>query len=657
MSGCKYRIGLAAFAVLVSTIVRAEETLTFEDNVYPLIENYCSDCHNADTLKGDLDVEQFETTAMVLESIAIWDRIALRIKNNEMPPRDEPKPTTEEKALIQKWIEQIDRASLDCNHIASEQSVSWYPGYVMSRRLNRAEYEYTLGDLLGIDIKVSHLFPADGSGGEGFDNNGSALFLSAIQLEKYLEAADTVIETAIPAVGGYVEYSGTSKIRSSVIAAARKRKDSLQTPLIPVKPKSKKDSREAARRVVSEFAERAWRRPIEEDEVDRLLTMFDRAFDRGDGYRESVKLAYKAVLISANFLFLAEPEPEVTGDYLLGGYQLASRLSYFLWASMPDDELLALAGSGALADDDVLRGQVERMMRDPRSQALGEQFAMQWLGISQLAEITKPDAVRFPEFTDGLAESMRREVILMFSRIIQEDRSLLELINSSYTYVNEELAALYGFEGVEGEGMRAVTLADGNRGGVSGMAAILTATSHPLRTSPVLRGKWVLSQLLGDRVPPPPPDVPTLPEDDRDLNGLTFRETLEVHREDPACASCHERMDPIGFGLENFGPIGRWRTKQGGFPIDAKGVLPSGEAFDGPVELKTILMQRKDQFARNLSRKMLGYALGRSLTRHDNCVINDSMDALKKNEYRASELITEIVLSYPFRHRYSNGKT
>lgn len=657
MTRCRRRIVLAAAAVLMSTLARGEETLTYEDNVFPLMERYCSDCHNADTFEGDLDIEKFETTAMVLESIAIWDRIALRVKNNEMPPKDEPKPTDEEKALIQTWIEKINRDGLDCNHIASEQSVSWYPGYVMSRRLSRAEYEYTLGDLLGIDLRVSHLFPADGSGGEGFDNNGSALFLSAIQLEKYLDVADLAIETAIPVVALKGRLSSTGKLRSAYIVRARKRKIALETPLIPMIPRTDRDARRVARRVLRDFAERAWRRPLEEDEVDRLLTMFDRAFDRGDGYRESVKLAYKAVLISPNFLFLAEPEPEEAGDYMLGGYPLASRLSYFLWASMPDDELLGLAGSGALAEDDVLREQAARMMRDPRSEALGEQFAMQWLGISQLAEITRPDADRFPEFTDGLAESMRREVILMFSGIIQEDRSLLELLDSDYTYVNEALARLYGLEGVEGEGMRRVTLNDANRGGVAGMAAILTATSHPLRTSPVLRGKWVLNQLLGDRVPPPPPNVPELPEDDRDLDGLTFRETLEVHREDPACASCHARMDPIGFGLENFGPIGRWRTKQGGVPIDAKGVLPSGEAFDGPIELKGILMQRKDQFARNLSRKMLGYALGRSLTRHDNCVVKDSMEALKADEYRASNLITEIVLSYPFRHRYSSGKT
>lgn len=654
----RYAIIVLVLTTLVSFPVAAEEEVgSYEDAIFPLVEKYCLDCHDELSAKGDLNLERFETTEMVLDSIAIWDRIVKRLTSNEMPPRDELKPTPEERDAIIKWIESVDRNNLDCDHIASEQSVSWYPGYVMSRRLNRAEYQYTLGDLLGIDIEVSDMFPADGSGGEGFDNNGSALFLSAIQLEKYLEAADTAIEVVIPIIDEEPEIRNSSKIRTPAILHAKQRREANRSHLIPETPSRKDDPREVAGRVIHQFAERAWRRPVTDDETERLLTMFDRSFDRGDSFREAVKLAYKSVLISPNFLFLAEPEPAQLGDYMLGGYQLASRMSYFIWSSMPDAELIALAESGDLANDDVLRAQVQRMLRDPKSKALGEQFAMQWLGISQFAEITTPDEERFPEFTDGLAESMRQEAVLFFASIFQDDRSLLDLITADYTYANDALAELYGFEDVIGEDMRPVSITDPNRGGVVGMAAVLTETSHALRTSPVLRGKWVLNQLLGDHVPPPPPNVPTLPEDDHDLNGLSFRETLEIHRKSPECAGCHARMDPIGFGLENFDPIGRWRDTQAGLPIDTSGVLPSGEAFSGPAELKALLLLRKDQFATNLSRKMLGYALGRSLTRHDTCVINDSMEALKADEYRASNLVTEIVLSYPFRHRYSNGKT
>ncbi|HRI87943.1 MAG TPA: DUF1588 domain-containing protein, partial [Candidatus Hydrogenedentes bacterium] len=253
-------------------------------------------------------------------------------------------------------------------------------------------------------------------------------------------------------------------------------------------------------------------------------------------------------------------------------------------------------------------------------------------------------------------DSMRQEASAFFHYIVSEDRSLIELISSDYTFANEKLAAIYGMQGVTGPELRRVDLADANRGGVLGMAAVLTTTSHPLRTSPVLRGKWVLEQLLGDRIPPPPPDAGVLPEDDVQPDGLTLRARLEAHRTNPDCAACHQRMDPIGFGLENFDPLGRWRNEQAGQPVDAKGVLPSGEAFSGPQELKAILIARKGEFATNLSRKMVGYALGRSLTKYDQCVIDNCVKSLEDSGYKPSELITEIVLSYPFRHRYSGGQ-
>lgn len=633
-------------------------TLTYEKDILPLVEIYCMDCHDTLTTKGDLDLERFETQEMVIASIGIWDRMAKRIQNKEMPPRKEDvQPTDEERARLVAWIEKLEIDNSNCDNIASEQSVSWYPGYVMSRRLNRAEYENTLRDLLGIDLEVTDMFPADGSGGEGFDNNGSALFLSAIQVEKYLEAADIAIETTIPEPSISANVRNTSKVRAPVVFA-QKKTESMDTRLVPRKPQQRDRAREVASEAVADFARRAWRRPVDEGEVARLMGMYDRVVDRDDGYREGLKLAYKAALVSPNFLFLAEPEPEKIGDYALGDFQLASRLAYFLWASMPDDELFDLAEAGQLQRDEVLRAQVTRMLQDPKSIALGERFAGQWLGITQLGEITKPDENRFPEYSDALAEAMQQETVRLFTRIIQDDRSVLELIDSDYTYANEALAEIYGIEGIVGDELRLVELTDPNRGGMLGTAAVLTMTSHPLRTSPVLRGKWVLEQLLGDRVPPPPPNVPALPEDaEKHPEGLTFRQQLEVHRENPECASCHDRMDPIGFGLENFDPIGRWRETQAEQPVDASGTLPNGKTFNGPQELKTIILNRKDSFAKNLSRKMVGYGLGRSLTRFDNCIIDDGFSALKEHEYKPSALISEIVLSYPFRHRYSNGQT
>jgi hypothetical protein len=624
-------IVFAAVAIFGGVSSPAEEALTFESAIAPIVAKYCVDCHNADTLRGDLDIARFETTAMIVDSIAVWQRIGKRVENGEMPPKRSEQPSADEKRLLLRWIGSLEVSDADCDSLANEESMSWYPGYVMSRRLNRAEYENTLSDLLQTPLDVVSRFPADGSGGEGFDNNGSALFLSAIQLEKYLEVADFAVETALP---------GTSATAA----------------LVATRPGVGRTPRDAAMQSLQAFLDHAWRRPAEPEEVDRLVGVFIGAYRRGDGYSDSLKLAYKAALVSPHFLFLAEPEPAQAGNYPLGDFPLASRLSYFLWGSMPDEELFSLARDGKLQDDEVLRAQVRRMLADPKAEALGEMFAMQWLGITQLGEIAKPDADRFPEFDETLAEIMRAEAASVFNRIVREDRSIIDLIDADYTFANDRLAAIYGLSDVEGSELRLVELPNDSRGGVLGMAAVLTATSHPLRTSPVLRGKWVLEQLLGDKVPPPPPDAGTLPEDDVQADGLSLRQRLEVHRKNPDCASCHARMDPIGFGLENFDPIGRWRDEQAGLPIDATGELPSGETFAGPQELKRILLDRKDEFARNLSRKMLGYALGRSLTRYDQCVVDDSMEALQETGYRPSALIEQIVLSYPFRHRYS-GQT
>lgn len=628
-------------ALFLSAAVLAEGP-TYDKDYQPFVQQFCMPCHDAEHFKGDLDLERFKADKDIVDAIAVWQRIAKRLESHEMPPRKSPQPTPEDRKKLVDWIATLKPDTVDCDQLASEETASWYPGYVMSRRLNRAEYQNTLRDLLGIKIDVMHLFPADGAGGEGFDNNGSSLFLSAIQIEKYLEAADLAIETAIPAKRGLklVADGGESEPRSK---------------LIPVIPGRKQNARDAAKTVLTDFAQRAWRRPVTAEEVDSLLDAFDEAQKRRDGYEESIKFALKAALVSPHFLFLAEPEPETPGNYELDDYQLATRLSYFLWSSMPDDELFLLASRDELHNTETLQKQIARMLKDPKAKALGEQFGLQWMGITQLGETTKPDATRFPEFNESMAKTMKDEAATFFTYIVQEDRSLLELIDARYTFANDDLAKIYGLDNVTGPELRKVDLADENRGGVMGMAAMLTMTSHPLRTSPVLRGKWVLEQLLGDRVPPPPPNVAQLPEDDHQPDGLTFRQRMELHRKNPDCASCHQRMDPIGFGLENFDPIGRWRTEQAGQALDASGELPDGRKFNGPKELKAIVMSQKDQFATNLSRKMVGYALGRSLTQYDDCVINNCVSALKDSEYKPSAMITQIVLSYPFRHRYSGG--
>lgn len=611
-----------------------ESAREYEEKVVPLLTKYCFKCHGPDKKKGDLDLTAIKTTEQVLAGIDTWQKAVERLNAFEMPPEKNPQPSFEEKSLINRWFGRLPKGKLDCNQIATDRTQRFYRGYVMSRRLNRTEYDNSVRDLFGIDLKAGHLLPADGSAGEGFDNNGDALFTSPILIEKYMDAADRVLGVLLP--------DGKGPLPPDVEAARRR--------LLVGSPQ---EGREGVRKIVSALAARAFRRPVEDAEVERVLSMFDRARKRGDPFEASVRLALKGILLSPHFLFLVEPEPQEGGVYRLGPYQLAQRLSYFLWSSLPDEELLRHAADGTLLESATLRAQVRRMLKDPRSMALGESFACQWLELEPLGRTVRPDAKKFPEFDDELAEAMKDEVIHAFHHIVSADRSLLELIDSDATFLNGRLAALYGIEGVQGPRMRRVALKDRNRGGVVGMAAVLTVSSYPLRTSPVIRGRWILESLLGSKVPPPPPDAGSLPEESAEGSRKSFRERLELHRTKPECASCHQKMDPLGFGLENFDPIGRWRTQDEGRPVDSLGQLPTGERFASPAELKKVLLARKDDVMTHLTRKLLGYALGRALNNFDKCVVDDSLKALQANGYRSSAAIETIVASYPFQHRYA----
>jgi hypothetical protein len=525
----------------------------------------------------------------------------------------------------------------DCNQLASDRTANFYRGYVMSRRLNRAEYLNTLRDLFGMDTGVDDLVPADGGGGEGFDTSGNALFLSPIHIERYLDAAEKALAIVLP-----------DRARDATPEARRARRQ-----ILTARPGPELSAREAAEKVISGFARRAFRRPASAEEVEGFLRLFDRAQERGDGYVASIRLALQGILISPHFLFLAEPEPDAGGVHPLAPIPLASKLSYFLWSSMPDERLLILAETGALADTNIYLGEVRRMLKDPKSRALGERFALQWLDLEKLGAGVAPDPARFPECDSGLLDAMREEVVRYVHHVLSNDRSLLELVDSQYVIVNERLAALYGIDDVSGDEYRLVQLSSRSRGGLLGMAAVHAATSYPLRTSPVLRGRWVLEALLGDKVPPPPPDVPALEEEHgEDAASMTLRQQLEAHRTRAECAACHDKIDPLGFGLENFDVLGRWRETDRGLPLDATGTLPSGESFEGPEGLKEVLLARRDRIMRLLAKKMTGYALGRELNRFDDCVVDRAVEALQANDYRSSILVETIAMSFPFRHRF-----
>jgi hypothetical protein len=615
----------------------------FVADVRPVLKAYCFECHNATKRKAGLDLEQIDTASAALDRPELWDQVSERVHAKEMPPARSKQPTERDRRVLSAWVRHVAESQVDYGKLPREQLEAALAGPPVNRRLNRVEYNNTLRDLFGVDLRAGDLLPSEGGGGEGFDNAGATLFTTPVLMEKYLEAAELVLGTLFPAAGD------RPRVTDPTDAAHL---DACRRAVLIATPGPDLPARAAARKVIAAFLPRAFRRPTTDKEVDRYLALFDKAHQRGDPYDQSVKLALKGVLISPSFLFLTEAPADKKGVYRLGHYEVASHLSYFLWSSMPDETLLDLAAKGKLHDADVLREQVRRMTRDPRARGLADGFAAQWLGTRTLGKTVRPDARTFPEFDDELAAAMREETMLFFDAVVREDRSVLEVIDADFTFVNERLAAHYKIDGVKGPRMRRVSLTDPARGGVLGHAGILTATSFPHRTSPVLRGRWVLEELLGAEVPPPPPDVPVLNEGRKGGPVQNLRQLLEKHRSKAECASCHARMDPLGFGLENFDPLGRSRTEVAGQPVDSTGTLPTGETFRGAVELKKLLLEkRRPEFLRNLSRKALGYALGREVKRADMTVVRDCVRALEEGEFRSSRLFEAIVLSYPFAHR------
>jgi cytochrome c553 len=406
---------------------------------------------------------------------------------------------------------------------------------------------------------------------------------------------------------------------------------------------------DCARKIVASLARRAYRRPVTPQEVDQMVNLVTTAQQQGDSFAEGIGLAIEAMLVSPHFLFRIEKNrPEDV--YPISQHELASRLSYFIWSSMPDDELLRAADQGSLRKPAVLAAEVRRMLRDPRSRALAENFGGQWLELRKLESVT-PDRQRFPEFEEYLRMSMRQETELFFDSIVRQDRSILDFIDANYTFLNERLAQFYNIPGVKGPEFRQVLLdGDTQRGGILTQASILTVSSYATRTSPVLRGKWILENILNAPPPPPPPGVPNLDET-KVGSSASLRQQLEEHRKNATCASCHARMDPLGFGLENFDAIGAWRTHDGKFPIDASGTLPDGRSFQGPQELKAIIKADREAFVECLTEKLLTYALGRGLERYDRPAVKQIAARVAASDYRFSSLVLEIASSLPFQMR------
>jgi len=405
-----------------------------------------------------------------------------------------------------------------------------------------------------------------------------------------------------------------------------------------------------ARKIISTLARRAYRRPVNDNDLETLLSFYQRGRNEGGTFDSGIEAAIQLILASPEFLFRFEPDPPTLAagaSYRLSDLELASRLSFFLWSTVPDDQLLNLAALGKLRDPGVLDQQVKRMLADPKSKALVDNFADQWLYLRNLKNIN-PDFETFPDFDDNLRQAMKHETDLFFADIIQEDHSVLDLLNANYTFINERLARHYGIPNIYGTDFRRVNIADDRRRGLLGQASILTITSYANRTSPVQRGKWILTNLIGMPPDPPPPNVPALKEHADPGTLTSLRQRLEEHRKNPACAGCHKVMDPIGFSLENFDAVGQWRTDDEGAKIDPSGVMFNGSKLDGPVALRNILMAKPDIFASVLTEKLMIYALGRGVQYYDMPAVRAIVRDAARNDYRFSSIVLGIVKSTPF---------
>jgi hypothetical protein len=600
--------------------LRADAQKVFKEKVAPFVNKYCTRCHGS-RAKAGINLQSALKNPGGESASLHWKKAVANVKVHEMPPDDASKiPTDEERRQFIEWMGNI-------KYLAPRD-----PGPFVIRRLTKTEYANTLHDLYGVDPAIADSLPEEVVG-EGFLNS-----ISPLQSELFLGIANKVID--------------------QIIAPEGQAPTTVQKRLFGETPKGT-DLRKAARGVARTLARDAYRRPPTDAELDVLVDVYDLARNNELNHMAALGLMLKAVLVSPQFLFITpagEPESK-DAIVLLDDFQLASRLSYLLWSAPPDAELAALADKGELHKPEVLRTQVERLLKDARSRALFDGFGAQWLRVNELdGQVFDPKT--FPQMTPALRTAMMDEARLFFESIVSENQSVVRFVSSDYTFVNEPLAKVYGLEqSVRGPEMRRVKLTNPNRGGILSMPATLATTSFPNRTSPVLRGVWVLERILGERVPPPPADIPELEEQDhKKVEGLTLRQRTELHQSEATCRNCHKILDPIGFGLENFDAIGRWREKNDqGLAIDSAGKLPDGKEFSTPAELKRLLAKREADLARNLTERLMAYALGRQLEGYDDVVIDQLMVKIAADNYRMRTIITEVITSYLFTHRRIKG--
>jgi mono/diheme cytochrome c family protein len=804
----------ALIGMFAAIVAAAAPGISAEPSPLAFVRKNCASCHNASVSSGGIDFTVNANPDTFVQNREIWERALAKLKAGEMPPPGVPRPPAADVAAVVQWLQS--------EFTRQDNSVQPDAGRVAARRLNKAEYNNTVRDLLGVDLRPADDFPAD-QAAYGFDNVSDALNISSVLLEKYADAAERSVRTALfgpeklrPAATHYpfpvklndargrapklpdlTDYDLTGlSLRSAshvthrfpveglysfrIVLNGHRPNQSMPArvalwidgkmarefevdatdlegqvretrtrvaagehllsvsylkqyhglppsyggpepstrppaPLLSstrgqlnehdievlrrlgttIKPdgvETRIDNRfesidiggpfeqatgpslesrgliyscghlDASRHnascprvIVTNFAQRAFRRPLAAREADTYLSLYTLARKQGDSFDNAIAAALEGVMVSPSFLFRIErDQPAVAkGNAIpVSDYEMASRLSYFLWSTMPDSELMRLASERRLRQPAVLEAQVKRMLHDEKAHALVENFGGQWLQFRNV-DVVRPDLAKFPDFDESLRHSMRRETELFLDNIVRNDGSVLDILDANYTFVDERLARFYGIPGIRGPEFRRVDMSAAERGGgVLAQAGILMISSYSTRTSPVLRGKWILENLLNAPPPPPPPSVPAL-DDTKVGQSASLRQQMEAHRASPVCASCHSKMDPLGFGLENLNAIGQWRDKDGNFPVDASGLLPGGEAFRGPKELKALMLQRRDAFVAGLTEKMTIYALGRGIERFDRPALQAVETRMAAHDYRFSQLVLGIVRSLPFQMKHA----
>ncbi len=663
-------LSLAAIVMLTGTVRAQDKSHADLDAIRPLLGRYCVSCHNSKKAKASLNLESQQT-------LTTWKKVWDRLRSHSMPPSASTQPTLLERQRIIGSLEDVF------------VQAKWHghpdPGPLPSRRLNVRETMNTLRDLAVTNARpavrktsfepikdgrislyrmipppehatdfVARMLPQDTNDG-GFDTIADNLSLPPFLMEKYLRVTKVLLDDVYSVKGREKNGRYNWTLREEV--------DRLEKG-----PPNGMTPRQTLVKLLQSFASRAFRRPVDADEAERYAKLFDLAQAKGENFERSIRLPLQAILVSPNFLLLWHDAPrrilqnaKLPPVEPLNDYELAARLSYFLWSSMPDQELFKLAEQGQLRDEKVLDAQIRRMMSDWRSRdGLLHGFLMQWLQVDRL-ERANPDADKFASyFQNNLSEQMTLEVMLFADAIMVEDRSIVEFIDADWGFISYPLAQHYGLANFPGKKPSPNTLPnwyrvkypDKTRGGVLTMGKMLTGTSQSLRTSPVARGKWVLETILGTQPAAPPPEVDNvLREDKQDAKALTVRQRMEKHRADLNCASCHRLIDPLGMALEKYDPVGRWREMDQSQPIDASGELIDGTKFKGIADLKAVLVSRKLEFTRAFVEHMLAYGLGRKLDYYDAKTVREITARVAADDYRFSRVVMEIAKSYPFRHR------